>query len=309
MSQAGSSSPWPGWLRTDASPLDQAQVLTLLLLLSYGRERGFLFLEPVAVAVLFAGLIWPLLRKSVWFWFAVTGFVLIARIPEMLFMENHHYLIAYWCIALVACRLASADDPEPAIAQNAKWLVGLAMVLAVVAKLRWGEFANGAFFEYLLLTEPRFDAFSQILAGVPEQVLQANRAARASLSASGTLGSVALAGRDQVALVAQLLSLWTLLIEAAVAFFFLLPQRPAWAQYLSGLRWWAAARHASLIGFAITTYAVVTVVGFAWILLILGLAHCRREEVAARTAYCAAFLLVLVYTLPWGAWLLPLLTG
>ena len=44
--------------------------------------------------------------------------------------------------------------------------------------------------------------------------------------------------------------------------------------------------------------------GFAWILLILGVAQCDEDDDRLlRFGYLAVFLLILLYTMPWGAWL------
>jgi hypothetical protein len=94
--------------------------------------------------------------------------------------------------------------------------------------------------------------------------------------------------------VALLLSVWTLLVEGVIAVAFLLPGRA---------RLLRAARNVSLLTFAFSTYAIATVTGFAWILIVLGIAQCEDEDDLARFGYCMALVLVLAYALPWGAWL------
>ena len=57
-----------------------------------------------------------------------------------------------------------------------------------------------------------------------------------------------------------------------------------------------AARHASLLAFCVTTYALAPVAGFGWLLATMGLAQCRRDQRLLRGAYMAAFILILLCT-------------
>jgi hypothetical protein len=296
----------PGWLRPTTSSADLALVLTLVMFVLYAREPAFPFMAvaPLSLAVVIAGLIWPAVRWSRLTWLYLTVAVVWARLPQLTTIDNHQFLIAYWCIAVTACLCVFREDPEPAIASNARWLLGLAMGFAVIAKLRTGEFATGAFFEFLLLSGDRFRFFAEIVGGLPADVLAANRQALASLVTSGVgsepLNAVTLEGSGWASTLAGLLALWTLLIELVIAVAFLAPERG----HSSLLR---ATRHGSLLLFCLTTYAVATVAAFAWILLILGFAQCREDELLPRFAYGVAFVLVLVYTLPFGEWIAPLL--
>lgn len=285
----------PGW-----PSLDLAAVLTFLMFVYYAGEPGFPFLvmAPLSVALLMAGILWPGLRRSPWLWLYIAVAVVWARLPELLVMDNHHWLIAYWCISVVSCLAAAPRAPEPLVARNARLLLGLAMAFAVVQKLRTGEFVNGDFFEFLLLAGDRFEAFSEIVLRVPAADLAANRAALASLLTPGAsaelVTEVQLSGPGHLRAAAIALSVWTLAIEGAIAVAFLWPGRkPA-------LR---AVRNGALLLFAVSTYSIATVGGFAWILMILGVAQCEPEDRLARFGYAAVFLLVLVYTLPWGDWL------
>ena len=284
-------------VRVPGRPLDLAVLLTFVMFLFYSSDPAFPFMAfgPLSAAVLVAGLVWPQLRRSRALWLYLAVVVVWARIPVLLVMDNHHFLIAYWCIAMAACLLAEPRAPDALVARNARLLVGLAMGFAVFAKLRSGEFANGSFFEFLLLAGDRFAAFSELVLRVPAAELAANRQAVASLLTPGVsadlVTEVALRGPERVHAVALAMALWTLAIESVAAVAFLWPGRDARVR---------AARHGALLVFAVTTYSIATVGAFAWILLILGLAQCEEDERLPRFGYGAAFLLVLVYTLPWG---------
>ena len=296
---------WMRLLPADASSFDLAVLLSLLMLVFSARDPDFPFMAvaPVSVAVLMAAVIWPALRRSRILWVYVAVAVVWARLPWLLVMDNHHYLIAYWCIAVASCLVAAPTRPEPLVARNARLLLGLAMAFAVTQKLLSGEFADGTFFEFLLLSGDRFAAFSELVLRVPASDLAANQHAVARLLTPGAtrelVTEVAFVGPAWVHAVAVGMSAWTLFIEGLAGALFLWPE----SRWPGDRRHLRQARNLALLCFAVTTYAIATVAGFAWILLILGVAQCEREERLARFAYCAAFLLVLVYTLPWGAWL------
>ena len=92
--------------------------------------------------------------------------------------------------------------------------------------------------------------------------------------------------------VADAMTYWTAAIELALAAAFL---------------WWkggalSRARHALLIVFCATTYAVATVDGFGWLLTSMGVAQCDPRLVKTRALYVASFALILVYReVPWAA--------
>ena len=60
------------------------------------------------------------------------------------------------------------------------------------------------------------------------------------------------------------------------------------------------AQHGVLLLFLVTTYSVATVVGFAWILIIMAIARTEPDEVGARFAYAFGLLVILAYQTPVG---------
>jgi hypothetical protein len=239
-------------------------------------------LRPALVLLVAAGLVWPraLRRPALWLALAaLTGWRVIADWP---LADNHAYLLAYWCLA---CGLALlAPDPRGALAWNGRALVGLAFALATLWKLFSPDYLDGRFFRVALVEDPRLAPFAVHVGGLEPALLEERRAylglhidgpapdfvpppepARfRALAAASTLGVVAL--------------------EAAVALAFLLPLRR---------RTWL--RHALLLLFCATTYAVAPVVSFGWLLLAMGAAQCEPEARRMRLAYLAVFGLLVVY--------------
>ena len=72
-----------------------------------------------------------------------------------------------------------------------------------------------------------------------------------------------------------------------------------WSLPLAGRT--AVARHAALMLFCVTTYALAPVAGFGCLLAAMGLAQCRAPGRLA-TGYVVVFVLVLVYAeIPWAS--------
>jgi hypothetical protein len=65
------------------------------------------------------------------------------------------------------------------------------------------------------------------------------------------------------------------------------------------------ARHAALMLFCITAYALAPVAGFGWLIATMRLAQRRWDQRALRAAYITVFLLILAYAeVPWTGVLL-----
>ena len=89
---------------------------------------------------------------------------------------------------------------------------------------------------------------------------------------------------------ALLATWWTVCMEATVAIGFL---------GLGG-SWLFRNRHAVLLLFCATTYAVAPVAGYGWLLLAMGLGQCERDRPVVKSLYVAVFFLVLFYReVPW----------
>ena len=56
----------------------------------------------------------------------------------------------------------------------------------------------------------------------------------------------------------------------------------------------ATACHALLLLFCVATYSFAPVAGFRWLLLVMGLAQCREQEIWLRRSYVTMYFLVLI---------------
>ena len=274
-----------GWAEAFAAPerrLELVAGMTLLLLLLYSEAIWYLEMGVYALAIL-AVLHRPLVRKP-GLWLLITAFLAAGHLRAWFAVDNHKYLITYWCLALGLALLAA--DPVRVLRHNARWLIGLAFLFAVLAKLLSPDYLSGAFFEGLLLTDARFFEVASFFGGVPLQEIRLGDLARRDLLVFGDLGEpVALLSSARIEGMALVLTWWTILIEAVVALLFL------WPEDRGPSRW----RDPALLVFIVTTYPVAPVVGFAWVLAAMGTAQSTRRGFPYwPVLYVAAYVLVLM---------------
>ena len=300
MARADAAGPW--WRRLAASlgdlePFDLAARVTLVYFMV--RPLGPWWAHVPALLLASCGLLVPWLARRAGFWFLLTAAVASWVIPAWSFIDNHAYLLVYWCLAL-ACSRAFSDDPDHTLATNARWMVGLVFALAVLWKVVLSpDFMNGEFFRAILLADGRFRELSLLGGGVTAETYRHNVELLQRLAA-GKLGltAVQLTEPHRQVVLAQIATWWTALVESAVAVFFLLPRRLAAARL----------RDPILLFFCWMTYPFATIAGFGWLLTILGMAQLEPERRGVRLLYLATFGLILIDQLvPWTRALTALL--
>ncbi len=271
--------------RFDMDAMDLSLRLTLLALLL--QPIGNWVLRPAILGCAGAGLLLPSGHRSSLLWFALTALTAGRVVLDWPLADNHAYLLAYWCLAIALA--LGVSNAGAHLSSNARWLTGLVFLLAVGWKLSSLDYLDGTFFRVTLLVDDRFEGFTRLVGGLPAEVLDHNR-----LALEQHVDGPALAGAPHLTLtprvdwLAALMTGWTLTIEAAVAIAFL------WGP--------ARFRHAALLVFCVTVYAVATVAGFGWLLVAMGVAQCAPDEAKARMSYVVAFVLILVYReVPWAS--------
>jgi hypothetical protein len=201
-------------------------------------------------------------------------------------MDNNKFLFVYWSLA---CALAAGADREEAaklLAWNARLLVGLAFLFATLWKLRAGGYWDGSFLYLRMLTDDRFQNLAGFLGGISVREFYENRGLIEALKHFPAEGlGVTLAHFPRLEIWARLISCWTLAIEALIAAAFLAPGEG---------RPFRRLRDLFLLAFIATTYGIVPVKGFAFVLNIMGFAQCERAAPDFRPAYLVLFALILL---------------
>jgi len=268
---------------TLADRLELRQGLDLVLLAALTLPITVVAQDPirsaVGIVVATAGVFGQRIRRSASFWWlAAIGYSLWYWV-DWRQLDNHMWLLALWLLA-VATSLA-ADQPLDALARQARILMALVFAAALVWKLRSPDFLSGAFFEFTLLTDPRFEPLAR-LAGVDPASLLGNRLSLASGPASATL-----IGASTVREVAMLLTWGTVFVEGSLLACWSIPRISP------------AIRHATLAVFCVTAYAIAPVAGFGLILLAMGTATTRTDR--GRRNYLIGMAALFVWSLFWTA--------
>ena len=256
------------------STMDLATRMTLVLLLVYTPARA----EAISIALAAAGLVMPRLQKQGFFWIVIAASRFWLLIPDAWYrIDNHQYLIIYWCVGLGISHLTT--DPKATARTTARLLIGLTFLLASLWKVASPDFLNGNFMEFTLISDARFEWFTNFVGGIPAENIQENvEAVRDLRATSGSAADVTLHSSNTVGVVASILSVWTVLIEAAVAVAYLIP-RTVLFRY----------RDVILFIFILTTYPVAPVVGFGWVLVAMAVSQMDSDRTGLKVAYLGLF--------------------
>jgi hypothetical protein len=269
-----------------ADRFDLCAIMTLLLMLLYGGSALRLRV-PITILVI-AALIFAGLRRQPLFWLALTLSYVLGNAPDWLRLDNHKYLIGYWSLAF--CLACLSEQPMKTLAFNARVMLGLCFVLAVIWKLSTPDFIDGTFFQFALLNDRRLAGVARAVGRVTAEVQQMNRAAyRALLAYDSRLAFAQLASAPQIALLATLMTWWTIGLEALIGLAFLV-RRPA---LVAGIRDYV------LLLFIASTYALAPVVGFGWVLVAMGFAQAEGPIKPVHVLYVGALLVLQLDRLPW----------
>jgi hypothetical protein len=269
------------WVALDArfSPNESRVVeiatgVTCVLILLTGPKAWYVSVFASALAA--AALIFPSLRAKPTLWAFLGTAVGASAFYNWETTDNHKYLLSYWCLAVMLS--LTATEQRDFLAKCARSLIGVSFALAVLWKLRSADFVVGDFFRVQLVTDVRFMAVASWLGGLSADEVHALRSAWMSfdpIELSPRMNAIAVG-----------MTAWTLFIEIWVAVAFLLPQRTLLGRL----------RDVPLLIFALSTYAVATVLGFGYLLLAMGL--CQTRSPRARFAYVAAFIVMFLFEIP-----------
>ncbi|MGH8925896.1 MAG: hypothetical protein ACRDWA_14860 [Acidimicrobiia bacterium] len=213
------------------------------------------------------------------FWFALSVLYGGWFLAEYHRADDHLALAAYWYLAIALSLLTNAK--QLVLRANARLLIGATFLLAFVWKLRSPDFISGAFFEFELLTDPRFAPIAYWAGGLSTAELEANL--RLMSAAPST---VQLLSSPQIQIIADGLTFGALLLEPLVAL-----------SWLSPMKRMRAARHVTLIAFCFLTYFAVPVAGFGMILLAIAITHAENSH--ARRLYFLGMAALFIWSMIW----------
>jgi hypothetical protein len=255
---------------------------------------GDWYVRPIVLGLAVLSLVSPRILRRAETWLVVALLIAWRIAADWPLADNHIYLLGYWCLA--AAIGLRASEPPTSLATSGRLLIGLAFACAVVWKLLLSpDFIDGRFFRVTLLTDPRLVHAAQLIGGLSDAEIEANRKALEPVPGGAErLEPVPILESPRLRALAVAGKWGVLLLEAAVAMLMLWPSARL-----------AMARHAALLMFCVTTYAFAPVAGFGWLLLVMGAVQVLPHQRWLRSAYVAAFVVVLFYAeVPWPAMLL-----
>lgn len=267
---------------------DSVLILTAIILLL--RPLDVWWVAPFVLAAACLSLVSRAVRRAAITWLLIAGLVAARIVIVWPLSDNHIYLLAYWCLALGLA--LSGPTPAATLSASSRWLLGAAFAMAVLWKsLLSPDYVDGRFFRVTLLTDERFADASLVFGGLSRAQIAENRSFLEPLpEGAALLEPPAFEEPPRLRVFAWVATWGGLLLESAIAILCLIPEG-------SRLQ---LVRHASLLAFCATTYALAPVAGFGWLIATMGLAQCRSAQRALGGAYIAMFVVILLYTeIPW----------
>lgn len=278
---------------SDVKVFSLLTVLSLIVLLLH--PPGIWYTQTPLVAFIVCGFIRRELLSNSVYWLGICGLLAADLMIAWFYVDNHKFVELYWCSAILAATFATSASDRMAVLQwNARLLLAAVMLFAVLWKAISYSYMSGEFFEYVLITDERFQHLTHWFAGLDYATLYSNREALDHIKSAHldhvSLNSVQLNSSEQVATLSWGMTWWTIIIESIIGLLFLV------CFYLPN-RFWTATADYTLLAFAVSTYLFAPVVGFGWLLMIMGFT--QSTSAFRRRLFCIAFVLVLVYSMPY----------
>jgi hypothetical protein len=259
------------------------KMVVLILLLFMDETTVLLIIVPILTI---PGLLINKLILNKYYWVLLA---LATSIPYLLldlvgYVPNHKHIFAYLTIAIcLTLFISNTSSGIKNLSLQAKYIIGLCFLFAVIGKFLAPEFLNGSFFEFTNTADPRFFGFTSFVGDVDMQSLLSNEANIIKLTSENNPNYIfQLNGVENLKTIGMLISYWTIFIEGMIAISFCLPNRFLVSKY----------RNVFLIAFIITTYPIATVAGFAIVLTTMGFIQSIKDN--KLTNYSLFYLLVFI---------------
>lgn len=272
------------------SRFEVAAGLTVLLTLFFPFEAWYFQITAQLLAIVFV--LHPRAAASPLYWYLLALLGSFAIIEHWQPVDNHKYLLVYWLWGLVAAAFFARDeDRDQILRRTARFMICFIMLGAVVQKTISGSYLDSTMFEVILLTDPRFDGLMAAM-GIDRHDLALSQTLYNDLRAPVPVlaeGAAVLPVDGRLKAIAMAFTWLDYAIQVVVGVLFLLP----------GERMERLA-HLSLVVFILFIYFVAPVLGFGWLIAVLGitLAHGRFPRFAL--GYLASFIVLISYQIPWS---------
>jgi hypothetical protein len=278
----------------DIRKADSVPYLTLLLAVVFGFQ-SWLFQLSAQLALLVA-LLAPSTARKPMLWGFLSLAATITLVQERDLADNHKYLLCYWLWVMCIAHIPSDRKLTDRIIRfNARFFLIFIFLGAAVQKYLSVTYMTGGMFELELLLDDRFRAFAHLV-GIDHSI--ADESLRRLLLLQNPYVQVldnklVLPSDDHVHSVAMLTTLYDFYVQVAIGVLLLFRRDVT-----------DTIAHVLILFFIFTTYIPAPVFGFGLILAILGFALAKERSQYMGAAYLLAIVAVLVYQVPWRAWVL-----
>jgi hypothetical protein len=265
-------------------------VLTLTAIILLLRPLDVWWVAAFVLPAACLSLLSRTVRRAPLTWILLALFVGARIVVLWPLSDNHIYLLAYWCLAIGLA--LSSTAPAATLSASSRWLLGGAFGMAILWKAVLSpDYVDGRFFRVTLLTDQRFADAALVFGGLSRDQMAQNRAFLDPLpNGAELLSPPPFVEPPRLRAFAAVTTRGGLILEGLIALTCLIP-----------LRRLDIARHALLLAFCVTTYALAPVAGFGWLIATMGLAQCRPRQRLLLGAYVAVFILILMYSeVPWA---------
>ena len=251
--------------------------LTLLFIVVFTRSDFYLHIPTkiLATYMIFSDNLSA--HKGLWGFLTFVHLLII--ITQWQYIDNHKFLSVYW---ITTCFLSLfSKDILKTLQFNGRILIGLTFLFATFHKIAGGEYLNGKFFLFTFLTDSRFEWPVGLAAQLTMEKLPMNYHKLETLrSWPLDIKSITLFATPFIKSLAYFVSYWTIFIEGVIAIFFLTPTKYIISKY----------KDITLIIFILSTYLIVMVSGFYYLLFLLGFSQLDIKQ--SKSAYLYIFCLI-----------------
>lgn len=254
---------WFEGLFLSVDRIDVVTIMTAIIILQHSPYVA----KGLANVMVFLALLIPGVRRNGVFWVAVACIRFISQVPDHWpSLDNHQYLITWWCIGLGLALLCS--EAEEVVSRTARLLIGLCFLFATVWKLRSADFLNGDFLSWTMTTDGRLKSFATTFLGLPDNVRELNAESRVLLRLGDVGSTEVFTTGPRVRPMAIAAAWYTVVIESSVAVLYLIPARFRISRFAP----------IPLLLFILTVYPIAPVVGFALTLVTLSVASATASK-------------------------------
>jgi hypothetical protein len=279
---------------TEVRATDTVPYLTLFLAVVFSFE-SWLFQLTSQLALLCV-LLFPSTARKPLLWALLATAATIALVQERDVADNHKYLLCYWLWVMCIAHIPKDHEFRDQIIRfNARFFLIFIFLGAALQKFLSSTYMSGAMFEMELLLDERFRAFAHLV-GI-DHALGAESLRRLLLLQNPYVqvvdNYIELASEDHVHYVARLVTFYDFYVQVAIGVLLLFCRRIT-----------DIAAHLLLVFFIFTTYIPAPVFGFGVTLSVLGFAMAKERYKIISALYLLSIVVVLIYQIPWRAWVL-----